>query len=304
MPDFEIHALDLNFMGAPRAIAAYLIRGPGGPVLIETGPGSTLPALQAGLAAHNLKPVDVADVLVTHIHLDHAGAAGWWARQGARVHVHAFGAPHLARPEKLLASAQRIYGEQMETLWGELLSAPGEQLRPVRDGDVIEAGGLQILAHDTPGHARHHLVYQIDDFGIVGDLAGVYRPGIDYLRLPTPPPEFELEAWQGSVERMRQLKLRRIFRTHFGAIDGAEAVDEHWRRVVALLPEYAEQVRACILAGADRDATLDDFRAWEAQRLELAGVDQSQWSTYDFLGPMTMNVDGLLRFWQRRTPGG
>src|SRR5713101_4485268 len=103
MPRLEIHPLDLQFQGQPHAVASFLVLGPAGPVLVETGPGSTLPALQHGLAQYGLTPADIPNVLVTHIHLDHAGAAGWWARQGATVHVHYVGAPHLIDPERLLA---------------------------------------------------------------------------------------------------------------------------------------------------------------------------------------------------------
>ena len=124
MPTLDIQPLDLNFLGHPRTIASFLVRGPGGPVLVETGPGSTVPALQAALAQHCLQPADIHDVLLTHIHLDHAGAAGWWARQGAIIHVHHVGAPHLAQPERLLISARRIYGNQMDALWGEFLPVP------------------------------------------------------------------------------------------------------------------------------------------------------------------------------------
>ena len=109
----DIEAIDLNFLGAAHAIAAYLVRGPEGNVLVETGPGSTLPALQAGLAARGLSAADIGDVLLTHIHLDHAGAAGWWARQGANIFVHHLGAPHLIDPARLLNSAARVYGDQM-----------------------------------------------------------------------------------------------------------------------------------------------------------------------------------------------
>src|SRR5512135_1903027 len=121
MAKTDVITLDLNFQGKTQAIAAYLVRHSSGAILIESGPGSTVPALQAGLAAHRLSSSDVTHVLLTHIHLDHAGAAGWLARQGAQIYVHPVGAPHLLHPEKLLASAARIYGDQMETLWGEFL---------------------------------------------------------------------------------------------------------------------------------------------------------------------------------------
>ncbi|MCC6191082.1 MAG: MBL fold metallo-hydrolase [Anaerolineales bacterium] len=292
-----IDTLDLHFLGAPRAIAAFLVRGPAGPVLIETGPGSTLPALLAGLAQRGVAPEQVQDVLVTHIHLDHAGAAGWWARQGARIHVHAIGAPHLADPSRLLLSARRIYGDQMDALWGDVLPAPVERLRPTTDGAVIEAGGLRFVAHDTPGHARHHLVYQLDDVAFVGDLGGVRRRGRPLVRLPTPPPEFDLPAWSASVARMRALSFRRIYLTHFDAVAEAAA---HWDVVTELLPQYVGLVKTALEAGQDRDAILAEMTAWEGRRLAADGIPPGEWPVYASLGPAGMSVDGLLRYWQKQ----
>src|SRR5690606_15095706 len=128
MAQTRIVTLDLNFQGRPHAIAAYLIRDADSVVLIESGPGSTLPSLTAGLAAEGLSTRDVTHVLLTHIHLDHAGAAGWLANQGAEIYVHPVGAPHMLNPEKLLASATRIYGDRMDSLWGEFLPVPENKL--------------------------------------------------------------------------------------------------------------------------------------------------------------------------------
>jgi glyoxylase-like metal-dependent hydrolase (beta-lactamase superfamily II) len=236
-------------------------------------------------------------VLLTHIHLDHAGAAGWWARQGARVHVHHIGAPHLIDPERLLTSAGRIYGDQMDTMWGEFLAAPATQVHALHDGDVVEAGGLQFLALDTPGHARHHLVYQLDDIAFVGDLAGVRRPGVNHVRLPTPPPEFDRAAWLASIDRIRSRHLARLYLTHFGAVDG---VDEHWDTAARLVREYADRVGKALSQGAGRDVIVADFMAWEQSRLEADWVARAEWQAYANIGPVGMSVDGLIRYWQKR----
>jgi glyoxylase-like metal-dependent hydrolase (beta-lactamase superfamily II) len=294
MPSFEIHTLDLQFLGHPQTIASFLLIGPGGPVLIETGPGTTLPALQTGLAEFRLTPADIHDVLLTHIHLDHAGAAGWMAQQGATIHAHQAGAPHLAQPERLLTSARRIYGDKMDALWGEFLPVPEAQLRPLRDGDVISAGGLQFTALDTPGHAGHHMVYQIDDIAFAGDLGGVRRPGIGHVRVPTPPPEFDRAAWLASIERVRGLRLARLYLTHFGPVDD---VDAHLSVVAGLVRDYSDRVRAALERGANRDAVLADFGAWEQGRLEAEGVPPSEWPVYADIGPVGMTVDGLIRYW-------
>jgi glyoxylase-like metal-dependent hydrolase (beta-lactamase superfamily II) len=291
--------LDLYFKGAPHGIAAYLVTGPAGHVLIEVGPGSTLPRLHAGLAANGLTPADISAVLVTHIHLDHAGSAGWWARQGVPIHVHHLGAPHLIDPERLLSSARRIYGDQMDPLWGEFLPSPAEQVFAHHDGDVIEAAGLRFVAHDTPGHARHHFVYQLDDVAFVGDLAGVRRPESAYLRLPTPPPEFDLPAWLASVARMRALNFSQLNLTHFGPLAGPE-VAAHWDTVTALLPQYAALAQTGLAAGLDRDTLMARLAAWEADRLIAAEVPPDQRPIYDGLGPNAMAIDGLIRYWQKQ----
>ncbi len=284
-------------MGHPQTIASFLVLGPDGPVLIETGPGSTVPALQRGLGKFGLVPADIHDVLLTHIHLDHAGAAGWMAQQGATIHVHQAGAPHLAQPERLLASARRIYGDSMDRLWGAFLPVPEAQLRPLQDGDVIRAGGLEFAALDTPGHASHHMVYQIDDMGFAGDLGGVRRAGIRHVRVPTPPPEFDRAAWLASIERVRGRGLARLYLTHFGPVDD---VDAHLIVVAGLVREYSDRVRAALARGMDRNAIQADFGAWEQGRLEAEGVPPTEWRVYADIGPVGMTVDGLIRYWQKQ----
>lgn len=293
----QIHTLDLHFQGAPEAIAAFLIIGPEGPVLIETGPGSTLQTLQRELARLGLTPGDLRDVLLTHIHLDHGGAAGWWARQGARIHVHPVGAPHLIDPSRLLSSAERIYGDQMMPLWGEYLASPAEQVHAHRDGDVIRAGGLDIIAWDTPGHARHHFVYELDGVAFTGDLAGIRIAGRPHTRLPTPPPEFEREAWLASVGRMRARNFKRLYLTHFGAVDDVAA---HWEHVEHLVNESAEQARAELERGADREAIIARFTEQEDARMAAAGLTPDDMAHYSSVGPVGMSVDGLLRYWKKR----
>lgn len=301
MSAHQIYTLDLRFQGSAEGIAAYLVIGPEGPVLVETGPGSTLQALIAELARYGCAPEDIRDVLVTHIHLDHAGAAGWWARQGARVHVHHMGAPHLADPSKLLASAQRIYGDSMQPLWGEFLSCPPERLHPLHDGDVIEAGGLRFAALDVPGHARHHIVYQLDDVAFTGDVGGIRLSGRKHLRIPTPPPEFHLEEWLASVARLRALRFRRLYLTHFGAVENPE---EHWSEVEELLQSGTELIGKAVDAGKDRDEILRHYTQYEDGRLLADGINEEGQRLYIDVAPMGMSVDGILRYWKKRSNAG
>lgn len=297
MTQAAVHTIDLNFQGNREAIAAFLIIGPRGPVLLECGPGSCLDTLQAGLARHGVAPRDIQDVLVTHIHLDHAGSAGWWARQGARIHVHHVGAPHLINPTKLLASAARIYGDRMQTLWGEYLPTPAANVHALQDGDVVAAGGLEFRAHDTPGHARHHLVYQLGDEAFTGDVAGIRLSARPHARIPTPPPEFDREAWHASLARLRGLRLRRLHLTHFGQV---EQVGTHWDEVERLLDQCTDQARADLDAGLDRDAMVARFAAEELTRLNASGLGPADQQAYLSAGPTGMSVDGLIRYWSRR----
>ena len=143
---------------------------------------STFPALQAALKTHGLSASDVTHVLLTHIHLDHAGSAGWWARQGAQIIVHPNGALHTSNPEKLLASATRIYGDQMETLWGEFLPVPQSQLKVVNDAEEIAIGNLHFIPINAPGNPEHHYVYLFEDIAFTGDVGGVRVPVILFCK--------------------------------------------------------------------------------------------------------------------------
>jgi len=293
----RIETIDLHFQGAPGVIAAYLIRGPGGPVLIETGPTSTLPALLAGLEEHGVEPADVRDVLVTHIHLDHAGAAGWWAQQGARVHVHRNGAPHLIDPSKLLASAQRIYGDRMDRLWGDVLPAPADRVVPLDDGTTLEVGGLDIEVIGAPGHARHHHVFRLGDVAFSGDTAGIQLAGSHWIDLPGPPPEFDLEAWKQTLGRLRGMGLRTLYRTHFGA---GQDCDEELTRFEDVLEQGTAWVREMLDEGLERGAMIERFTRRIRARAADDGVDLALLRSYELVNPRVMTVDGIARYWRKR----
>ncbi len=291
-----ITTLDLNFQGRPLAIASYLIRHSTGVVLIESGPGSTLLALEAALAKEGLTPRDVTHVLLTHIHLDHAGAAGWFSRQGAEILVHPVGAPHLLQPEKLIASATRIYGDRMQSLWGDFLPVEESRLRTVADGEEIVIGNLRFVAVNTPGHAEHHYAYLFEDLLFSGDVGGVRIPGYPYLRVPMPPPELHLERWRESVTRMRSLHPARIAPTHFGIFDDPDwqftAIEEglnsaeRWLEQVMPHDPPAEEMR-------------HSFTEWmELQGREI-GLTPEVTQAYELANPLGMSADGLARYWKK-----
>ncbi len=293
----RIEVIDLHFQGSPHVIASFLVHGPVGHVLIETGPASCLEALQAGLERHGVAPADVRDVLVTHIHLDHAGAAGWWAQQGARVWVHPNGAPHLIDPSRLLASAQRIYGDMMDRLWGEVLPAPADLVHAVEDGATIEAGGLEFRVVETPGHANHHHVYLLGDVVFTGDAAGIQLPDVAWVDLPAPPPEFDLEGWQRTLVRLREAKPRTLYRTHYGPGTDVDAELDRFEEVLIRASALIRDMRA---DGMERPQMVDRFT--EAMR-EMAGdrgVEGSLLTAYELANPRAMTVDGISRYWRKR----
>lgn len=296
MAKTAVVTLDLNFQGSPHAIASYLIKHSAGAVLVESGPGSTVPALRAGLAEHGLLPSDITQVLLTHIHLDHAGAAGWMARQGAQIYVHPKGAPHLLHPEKLLASASRIYGDKMSTLWGEFLAVPEASLIVPSADEEIAIGSLHFIPVDTPGHADHHFAYLFEDICFTGDIGGVRIPGYHYLRVPMPPPELNFENWRASIARLRREKFTRIAPTHFGFYD-----DPEWQLgAVERGIDAAERWLERVMPG---DPPIEELRQkfseWVAEEGRREGLSPETVEAYELANPPGMSADGLQRYWKK-----
>ena len=298
MAQTRVITLDLKFQGRPHAIASYLIRSGNAVVLIESGPGSTLPGLEAGLAKEGLSPRDVTHVLLTHIHLDHAGAAGWLARQGAEIYVHPVGAPHMINPEKLLASATRIYGHRMESLWGEFLPVPEDKLRVVGDGERIVIGNLAFVPINTPGHAEHHYAYLFEDICFSGDVGGVRIPGYQYLRVPMPPPELHLERWHESIKRLQKEKFARIAPTHFGIYD-----DPEWQlREVDKGLDDAERWLEKTMSedpSSPIEAMRESFTEWMVEQATEMGLSEDVVNAFTVANPPGMSADGLLRYWKK-----
>jgi glyoxylase-like metal-dependent hydrolase (beta-lactamase superfamily II) len=277
-----------------------MIPHPHGIVLVECGPGSTLTSLQANLASYGLQLSDVTDVILTHIHLDHAGAAGALAHQGAYIHLHPNGAPHMHEPEKLLSSARRIYGEMMDMLWGEFLPVPQDKLIIHQDNELVEIEGLRFQALDTPGHANHHFVYLYEDVCFSGDIGGVRMPGTRHLRLPMPPPEFLPGEWRNSLELLksnyRKGRFNRIAPTHFGLFD-----DPAWH--LAAVEDYLDGVENWMEQVLPEEPLLEalneQFMAWTSQRSLQAGVDQQAINALEAANPSWMSSQGMQRYWRK-----
>jgi glyoxylase-like metal-dependent hydrolase (beta-lactamase superfamily II) len=278
-----LEPIDLLHMGNERTVAAYLVETDDGPALFDCGPTSTIDALKAGLAHRGLQLTDVRHLLLSHIHLDHAGAAGVLVREhpGLQVHVSGIGAPHLVEPARLERSARRLYGDSFDPLWGELAPVPRENVHVVGD----EVLGLECFP--TPGHASHHVSY-LDREGTLfaGDVAGVrIQPGRVVLA-PTPPPEFDLDTWQESLAEIERRDPARLALIHWGVADD---VQRHLADLRLALYEWADTVRG----GAD----LEEFVAFVQRELTDAGEDTGQ---YDLAMPLWQSYQGLKRWAERQ----
>lgn len=299
--DAGVFLIDHHFLGVPGVIASYLVRDGDEIALVETGPTTTLETLLLGVRAAGVDPEAITRVLVTHIHLDHAGAAGVLLERlpRARLHVHPVGAPHLQDPSKLLASAARIYGAEMQRLWGEIRPVPRERIEVTGDDVQIRIGSRVLRALDTPGHASHHLAFHDAEAGLLftGDVAAVRLAGTAYVRPPTPPPELDLELWKRSVARLRALGARRLLLTHFGAYDD---VDYHLDELLARLFFWAGWVDARLAERPDTQTVAAELRALgDAEIREVVG-DDTLIEPYELATNYQMTVDGYARYFRKR----
>jgi len=290
--------VDLLFLGRPHAIATVVVREAGAVALIDPGPTSCLDTLDLALQAQGLRLSDVTDLLLTHIHLDHAGATGTIVRRypNIRVVVHERGAPHMADPAKLLASATRLYGDRMDELWGEFAPVPGTNMTVVSGGERIEAGGRTFEIAYTPGHASHHVSYFDRSSGVafVGDTGGVCIDG-GYILPPTPPPDIDLEAWRASVARIEAWSPATIFMTHFGPVNG---VTTHLQTLVQNLETMAALVRARLSEPGTDDEQSRRF-ADDLLRELRRSMTESQVASYSAAAPPELIWLGLARYWRK-----
>ena len=291
--------IDLQFLGRAGRIAAGAIQTPAGALVVDPGPASCLPALIGGLAAAGVEPRGVHGLLLTHIHLDHAGAAGTIVREHphVKVYVHGRGAPHLTDPAKLLASATRLYGDEMDRLWGEFAAVPAANLVVPADGDVLDFGGARFDVAYTAGHASHHACYRDRRSGVVyaGDTGGIRVGPSPYVLPPTPPPDIDVRAWQGSLARLRAWEPSGVFVTHFGLYRDAgahlEALSREldaWDRLAGtMLADVPAESRASAFVEAVRERLRQRVTAEEAESYRETMSLEDCWA-------------GLERYWQKQ----
>ena len=301
IPEENVHTLDLNFQSLTGAIAVYVIPHSHGAVLVESGPASTLTQLESGLRGLGIGLDEISDVLLTHIHLDHGGAAGHLAQNGARVHVHPVGAPHLIDPGKLLSSARRLYGDDMDALWGETLPVPAEMIRVAEHDQVVEIEGLCFKVIDTPGHASHHNAYLLEGMCFSGDVGGVRLSGLKHVRAPMVPPEFQPEVWRQSIKSLAQEQVRWIAPTHFGFFKDPA---QHLARLDGLLKNLESWMENNLNDDPDIKALNRRYNAWIEHISRDDNLTDEQVKANEAANPSWLSPLGIQRYWRKRNEGG
>ena len=292
--------VDLRFLDQPGIIATAILHGARGVALVDPGPSTSLDHLREALQQKGFTVADVRQLLLTHIHLDHAGGAGSLVRENPaiEVFVHERGAPHMADPARLLQSAGRLYGQDMGPLWGEFLAGPAERLRALRGGETISAGGRDLEVEYTPGHATHHVAYfdRSSRVAFVGDVAGIRRGGGSYVMPPTPPPDVDLEGWRESETRILAWDPDTLFLTHFGPFHGARLQFQQLRDNIE---DWSRIVRRLLADDALDDSQRQQTFVEEASRELRRAVGEAEAEPYSRAGRLDYSWQGLSRYWRR-----
>lgn len=295
-----IERIDLGFMDTPGVIASYLLAGDNDLTLIESGPATTRAHLEEGLRSAGYSLGDVSRIVITHIHLDHAGAAGAIMRDHPRIRlsVHPFGAPHMIDPARLITSAGRIYEDRMDQLFGEVIGVPADRVDHVIDGEVSHLGGRSLRMLFTPGHAAHHVAIfdELTRTLFTGDVGGVRIPGQTFVAPPTPPPEFAPDLWRDSVETLRSVHPARLALTHFGFVDD---VDAHLDRLTPGIESVIGIARDALTSGGNLEALT--ARLLGFGRVGMEGPDAAlALGQLELASPAYVSAMGLQRYLKKR----
>ena len=294
---------DLMFLGNPRVIATAVLQGPAGVALVDPGPSTCLDTLRGMLTEQGIAIGDVRTVLLTHIHLDHAGATGTLVRDNPdiQVYVHERGAPHMVDPTRLLSSASRLYGDEMDRLWGEFLPVPRDNVQILSGGERISVADRDFEVAYTPGHASHHVSFFDRSSGVafVGDTAGI-RTGADLFVLPpTPPPDIDIDAWKTSAALIDRWQAETLFITHFGP-HGQPAT--HLASLVANLDGIAALAKTIVERNVTDEERVSLFTG-EARRYLQRHMPDTALAVYDQAAPLWQCWLGLARYWKKRGVG-
>jgi glyoxylase-like metal-dependent hydrolase (beta-lactamase superfamily II) len=292
-----VHAIDTLMSGYAGITAGYLVLGDR-PALVETGTAKSAPIVRDALASHGLGPDDLATVVVTHIHLDHAGGVGDIARAypQAQVVVHELGARHLVDPSKLMASAQRVYGPLMDQVFGPLLPTAQTRVQAVGDRAVVDlGGGRRLQVRYSPGHAKHHVALLDETTGdlYVGDAAGIYVPEADIVRPATPPPDFDLDVALASLQLFRDMAPRRLLFSHYGPVEHVDEILDRSEEELRLWVELVKEARGDDL---DLDHAVDLVRERTAERYAAIRRDAELDEKFERLNSFAANIVGINRW--------
>ncbi len=299
-----ITLLDVNWTGRARSIAAALLESDGQRAIVDPGPGSTLATLRATLRERlRSRGIGVADldaILLTHIHLDHAGATGSLVQENPRlaVYVHELGAPHMRDPSKLLASAARLWPDTLHQLFGETLPVPAENLRILQGGETLKLGARKLDVVYTPGHASHHVSYFDDAEGVafVGDTTGIRIDNGPYILPPTPPPDIDLGIWDKSMDTILARRPARLCLTHFGYSDNPAAHIAEFRE---RLHRWADVAAECLRSAPNEAAALEAFMARSHREMEERLGDVAT-QHHAFTAGLNLSFLGLARYLRKR----
>lgn len=292
--------IDLQFLGYREIIATAVLHSARGVALIDPGPSTTLQTLKRTLGERGLHVRDIRHLLLTHIHLDHAGVTGSLVRENPdiEVYVHERGAPHLADPSKLLASATRLYGQDMDRLWGEVLPTPVSSLRPLTGGETIAVAGRELRVAYTPGHATHHVSYfdPASRVAFVGDTAGIRRGQSTYVMPPAPPPDIDLDTWRESEAKILAWDPDTLFLTHFGPFGSPRLQFQQLREN---LEAWSRIVRRLLADPSLNDDVRQQRFVDEAFRELQRAVGPGEADSYGRAGRLDYSWQGLSRYWRK-----
>jgi glyoxylase-like metal-dependent hydrolase (beta-lactamase superfamily II) len=301
MPTITTTTLDMHWMGRPRSIAAALLESGGHHAIIDPGPESTLPTLRERLQERGISIAEIEAILLTHIHLDHAGATGSLVRENPRlaVYVHQNGAPHVIDPSKLLASAGRLWGDDLPRLFGNTLPVPQQNLRILEGGESIPLGASRLDVAYTPGHASHHVSYFDTDSGVafVGDTAGIRIENGRYILPATPPPDIDLDLWDSSFKTILARRPTQLLLTHYGFSQNPAT---HLAEFRERLHRWAELTSDILHRSPDDTAAMNTFVAkFRAEMEHELGTAEAE--HHAFTAGLNLSFLGLARYLRKRT---
>jgi glyoxylase-like metal-dependent hydrolase (beta-lactamase superfamily II) len=292
--------IDLMILGRQRVIATAVLDTTEGALLVDPGPGSCLDTLRSALREAGMTGRDLHGVLLTHIHLDHAGASGALVREFPHlmVYVHERGAPHMIDPAKLMASATRLYGDEMDRLWGEFAPVPTSRVRTLVGGELLRIGGRGLDVVYTPGHASHHVCYHDHETGIafVGDTAGIRTRESPYVLPPTPPPDIDIPAWRTAVATIRAWSPSGLFLTHFGLKPDVTA---HLDLMAEELDVFERVSRDLVHTAAEVEREGRFIQGVAARMVDRVGAEDA--CAYRAAVSLEHCWMGLARYWSKRT---